>query len=74
MAQMNNCDFRGNSGESKHGGNQLFSPFWKKDHFLIIADVPALAAYVHSYGPEPKRAFTLGECNLSFFLWHWNRW
>lgn len=41
--------------------------------FLIIADVPALAAYVHSYSPESKRAFTLGESNLSFFPWHWNR-
>lgn len=43
-------------------------------HFLIIADVPALAAYVHSFGPESKRAFTLGESNLSFLPWHWNRW
>lgn len=42
--------------------------------FLVIAEVLALAAHVHSYGPESKRAFTLGECNLSFSLWHRNRW
>lgn len=42
-------------------------------HFLITADVSALVVYVHSHCPESKKAFTLVKCNLSFFLWSWNR-
>lgn len=42
-------------------------------HFLVTADVSALAAYVHSHCLESKKAFTLAECNWSFLLWPWNR-